>query len=102
MMKQIKTKEEMMKTRINARWEHKYSELQAEKGKIEEERDALKIEHVSLEAKYLTIEKELSEWKNLFKSELSEWKKVFMEQHSNTLGIIAAMIRRLFQNSSHT
>ncbi|GBO40632.1 hypothetical protein AVEN_130546-1, partial [Araneus ventricosus] len=95
MMKQIKTMEEMMKTRINARWETKYSELQAEKGMMEKERDALKIE--------LTVVKtELSEWKNLFKSELSEWKKVFMEQHSNTLGIIAAMIGRLIQNSSPT
>ncbi|GBN10905.1 hypothetical protein AVEN_18564-1, partial [Araneus ventricosus] len=95
MMKQIKQMEEIMKDRIKAQWEYKYSELQAEKGMIGKERDALKIE--------LTVVKtELSEWKNLFKSELSEWKKLFMEQHSNTLGIIAAMIGRLIQNSSPT
>ncbi|GBM56866.1 hypothetical protein AVEN_227368-1 [Araneus ventricosus] len=87
MMNQIKIMENKMETRIGAQWGQKYSELQAKNRRIEQE-------HVSLEAKYLTIEKELSEWKNLFKSELSEWKKVFMEQHSNALGIIAAMIGR--------
>ncbi|GBM04619.1 hypothetical protein AVEN_103905-1 [Araneus ventricosus] len=63
-MNQIKSMENKMETRIKARWEHKYSELQAKNVTLESKFSELQAKHVTLEKQLIMVEKERDSLKN--------------------------------------